>query len=90
MIIYADDTILYCDLNPGAPKFVNIINGKLGNVLKWLSANKLSLNVNKTKVIDSFIFSGLLINHSLSWNNHIRSISSKISKIAGILHKLKK
>ena len=77
------------------------------------SANRLSLNVNKTKVmffhsvrktvaypklyidnkeierVDSFIFLGLQINHNLNWNNHIRSISFRVSKIAGILHKLK-
>ena len=30
--MYADDTTLYCDLNPGTPNFVNIINGELGSV----------------------------------------------------------
>ena len=113
MIMYADDTTLYFDLNPGTPNFVNIINGELVKVSKWLSANRLSLNVNKTKVmffhsvrktvaypklyidnkeierVDSFLFLGLQINHNLNWNNHIRSISFKVSKIAGILHKLK-
>ena len=113
MIMYADNTILYFDLNPGTPNFVNIINGELVKVSKWLSANRLSLNVSKTKVmffhsvrktvaypklyidnkeierIDSFLFLGLKINHNLNWNNHIRSISFKASKIAGILHKLK-
>ena len=112
MIMYADDTTLYFDLNPGTPNFVNIINGELVKVSKWLSANRLSLNVNKTKVmffhsvrktvaypklyidnkkierVDSFLFLGLQINHNLNWNNHIRSISFKVSKIAGILHKL--
>ena len=51
MIMYADDITLYCDLNPGTPDFVNIIYGELGKVSKWLSANRLSLNVNKTKVM---------------------------------------
>ena len=115
MTMYADDIILYCDLNPGTPNFVNIINGELSKMSKWLSANRLSLNVNKTKVmflhlvrktvaypklyidskeihverVDSFIFLGLQINHNLIWNNHIRSISFKVSKVAGILHELK-
>ena len=34
MIMYADDIILYCDLNPGTPNFVNSINGELGKVSK--------------------------------------------------------
>ena len=32
MIMYADDTTLYCDLNSGTPNFVNIINDELGSV----------------------------------------------------------
>ena len=51
MIMYADDATLYCDLNPGTPNFANIIHDELGKVSKWLSANRLSLNVNKTKVM---------------------------------------
>ena len=51
MIMYADDTTLYFDLNPDTPNFVNIINNELVKVSKWLSANRLSLNVNKTKVM---------------------------------------
>ena len=39
--------------------------------------------------VDSVLFLGLQINHNLKWNNHIRSISFNVSKIAGILHKLK-
>ena len=49
-----EDT-LYFGLNPSTPNFVNIINGELRNVSKWLSANRLSLNVNKTKVMFYFI-----------------------------------
>ena len=48
--MYADDTTLYCDLIPGTPNFVNIINTEFSKVSKWLSANRLSLNVNKTKL----------------------------------------
>ena len=51
MITYVDDTTLYVDLNPGTPNFVNINSGELVKVAKWLSANRLSLNVNKTKVM---------------------------------------
>ena len=30
--MYAEDITLYCNLNPGTPNFVNIINGELGKV----------------------------------------------------------
>ena len=51
--MYADDTTLlvYCDLNPSTPNFVNVINDELSKASKWLSANRLSLNGNKTKVM---------------------------------------
>ena len=49
--MYAYDTTLFFDLNLGTPNFVNIINGELVKVSKWLLANRLSLNVNKTKVM---------------------------------------
>ena len=51
MIMYADDTTIYCDLNPGTLNFVNSINGELSKVSKWSSANRLFLNVKKTKVM---------------------------------------
>ena len=43
-IKYADDTTLFC-------KDTNhiIINFQLGKILQWLQANKLSLNIGKTK-----------------------------------------
>ena len=50
MIMHADDTTPYCGLNPATPNFVNIINGELGKVSKWLSANRLSLNDKKTRL----------------------------------------
>ena len=43
MIMYAEDTTLYCDLNPGTPNFVNNINGELGKVSKWLTADCFSM-----------------------------------------------
>ena len=47
MIMYADDTTLYCNINETTME--GIINTKLSHVNVWLKANKLSLNVAKTK-----------------------------------------
>ena len=47
MLMYADDTTLYCNLN-GVNSEVNI-NNELSKISEWLSSNKLSLNVKKTK-----------------------------------------
>ena len=49
MLMYADDTTLYCNFN--SINNVNRINEELCKVSAWLSANKLALNVAKTKYI---------------------------------------
>ena len=48
MIMYADDITLFCDIN-GNPADEHVLNTELCKITHWLSANKLSLNVNKTK-----------------------------------------
>ena len=47
MLMYADDTTLYCNINQNVSEVV--INHELLKVSQWLAANKLSLNVGKTK-----------------------------------------
>ena len=49
MIMYEDedDPTLVCDIN-GNPADEQLLNTKLYKITDWLSANKLSLNVNKT------------------------------------------
>ena len=112
MIMYADDTTLFCDIN-GNPADEHVLNMELCKITHWLSANKLSLNVNKTKCmvfysdktkvlypklligaieierVDYFNFLGLQLSHTLKWNEQLSCVSLKISKITGLLHKLK-
>ena len=47
MFMYADDTTLCCNLN-GVNSEVTI-NNELSKISEWLSSNKLSLNIKKTK-----------------------------------------
>ena len=47
VLMYADDTTLCCNLN-GVNSIVTI-NNELSKVSGWLSSNKLSLNIKKTK-----------------------------------------
>ena len=51
MLMYADDTTLYCTCNFNSTNNVNRINEELCKVSARLSANKLALNVAKTKYI---------------------------------------
>lgn len=49
MIMYADDTTLYCNLNDVNNDIA--VNVELGKISEWLASNKLLLNANKTKCI---------------------------------------
>ena len=47
MLMYADDTTLYSNINNANSDI--ILNNELCKISDWLSSNKLSLNVKKTK-----------------------------------------
>ena len=47
MLMYADDTTLYCNISDNLSE--TLINTELIKISNWLDSNKLSLNVNKTK-----------------------------------------
>ena len=111
-IKYADDTTL---VNSSTNPDVDIHNVELNKVFNWLCANRLSLNINKTKFIlfhnknkniqnlipnikvnniqvervSHFSFLGITINEQLNWNLHLDKICSKVSRIIGVIHKLK-
>jgi len=113
-LMYADDTTLYCNIDNIDPlNRDSIINLELQNINNWLVANKLSLNVKKTKYmlfykhpktvpnlhidinnneierVESFNFLGLHLNTHLTWNTHLSAISKKISRIIGLIYKMK-
>ena len=117
LLIYADDTTLYStifDFKSRDTKIISsLINVELDKINEWLIANKLSLNVKKSKFmlfhmpqksiqkpklnigksllecVDCFNFLGIHFDKHLSWNEHIHTISNKITKTIGILNKLK-
>ena len=110
MIMYADGTTLLCDLS-NDHDIETLLNNDLCKITDWLQANKLSLNVSRTKFmffysdrrrvvytilcinntiierVDTFNFLVLHISHD--WMTHIQIMSQKLSKITGILHRLK-
>ena len=47
MWMYADDTTLYCNVNNDVTD--DLLNYELSKICAWLGANKLALNVSKTK-----------------------------------------
>ena len=46
MLLYVDDTALYCNIN----QYVNedVINVELAKLSEWFRANKLALNISRT------------------------------------------
>ena len=71
-ILYADDTTLFSTMAYSLPALPNehniLINGELLKANDWLVANRLSLNINKTKYMISHNSQKDISNFSL---NHI-------------------
>ena len=63
--MYADDTTLYCNVDSGHT-LNTMINDKLNKISRWLAANKISLNVRKTKYMFFFSYDlGKIVGKSL-------------------------
>ena len=112
--MYADDTTIYFNLEDFDQNCTETeINNELENVNFWLKHNKLSLNIQKTKLmvfhrkqkkfkdihlsIDTmpieqvltFNFLSITLEEILSWKNHTKMVANKISRVIGILFRLK-
>ena len=114
-LMYADDTTIYFNLEDhDSNNFKFEINAELQKVSMWLKKNKLSLNLDKTKLmifhrqqkrvkelnitingtnikrVQSFNFLGLILSEAcLGRASHLLFIKKKISKVIGILYRLK-
>ena len=113
MLMYADDTTLYCNIDQHVHVNGDDINVELAKLSEWLGANKLALNIsiikfmvfhtsnravkypnlkiNNTDIehVFEFNFLGVIFNSHVNWNTQINYIATKISKIVGILYRLK-
>ena len=109
--MYADDTTFFCNLNDSNCEIY--LNNELSKISDWLSSNKLSLNIKKSKFmgfhtaqkrvnylvlklnnvviekVSRFNFLDVILNSRLKWDNHIAHISLKISRVSGVLFRLK-
>ena len=66
--MYADDTTLYCDIKD-IPNYENVLNIELYKITNWLAANKLPLNVGKTKFMVFHSDKKKVVNPKLVINN---------------------
>jgi hypothetical protein len=111
--LFADDSNLF-NSHKSLQCLETNLNNQLYNVNKWLCANKLSLNIEKSnfvifrppqkkisysinlkinnKIIEektSIKYLGVIIDGHLNWKDHVHELSKKISRIVGILLKLR-
>ena len=59
------------------------------NIWKRVPSFHLKIDGNSIDKITNFSFLGLTINENLTWKNHVNVISNKISRISGLLNRLK-
>ena len=103
--------------NKNIKQLFSDMSTELENVNIWLKANKLSLNVDKTKymlfhninqsdnlpiklpklIMNSIVieqvsyikFLGILVDENLLWEHHIKLIESRISRVIGLMYKVR-
>ena len=68
MMMYADDTTIYCNIDQNVSD--EVLNMELLKVSQWFAANKLSLNVAKTKFMVSHIHKKTVIYPDLYLNGN--------------------
>ena len=69
MLMYADDTTLYCNVNNNVTE--DLLNYELSKICGWLiGANKLALNVSKTKFMVFHTFNKHVIYQKLNINGN--------------------
>ena len=112
--LYADDTALYYSAND-IENVMNVLSREMMCVGEWLRANKLTLNISKTKFIifgsphrlrnlpdiklqlygkeiervDCMKYLGVLLDSSLSFEQHIDYLSDKASQKLGAIRKVR-
>ena len=113
-LMYADDTTRYFNLENFTQQNLNKeINCEIEKINTWLKVNRLSLNLQNTKLmifhrkqkhiqninivinglhierVESFNFLGITLTKTLCLDNHVNLVKVKISKVIGILYRLK-
>ena len=111
--LFADDTLLSLNSENYNDLQINV-SREINKVHKWLCANKLTLNISKSKYMivtnkkkpnerdfqvkingknldkcSSYKYLGVHIDENLTWKPHINYLCEKITKVCGVLAKLR-
>ena len=82
IVIYADDTTLYCNLSNNTNE--NDLNSELHKISEWLASNKLSLNAHKIRFMAFHSMQRKVKYPVLTLNNLIES--KQLNFLGIILH----
>ena len=82
--MYADDTTLYCNISQNIGE--EVINAELSEIWEWLGANKLSLNIAKTKYMVFHTSKRNVIYPNLNVNNSNIERVTQFNLLGVILH----
>ena len=116
-VLFADDAALLLDAD-NVKKLRKSVNTEVKLLHEWLIANKLTLNLSKTKYmlfanknvltlkerkkfritigkytiheVEQIKYLGVILDRNLNWNHHAEYLLTKLSKVAGILFKIRK
>jgi hypothetical protein len=77
-ILFADDTSLFYS-HKNKHDAINILNSELAKISQWLAANKLSLNVSKSKLL---VFSNKKLDKSTTINQNISDADADVFKLS--------
>ena len=99
-ISFADDTDLFSTIEYSTPitrtNINETLNSELSEVHDWLTLNKLTLNITKTKSMvfhpiqnDITMLILVILDENLSWKSQTNILSNKMSKYTAISNRLK-
>ena len=66
-----------------------LFNTKYNTTKKAEVSNIINLNGIDLEKVQNFKFLGITINENMNWNTHIGIVANKVSRMVGILHRLK-
>ena len=83
--LFADDTNIYCE-SSDLSNLIKIVNRELRSVKKWLDANELSLNIDKTNYIIFHSSSSSVPSDAVVKIKHIKRVKKNILKELNLLN----
>ena len=86
-LMYADDNTIYFNLED-FPLHNRHIKCMIFNKCRHLNPMQFAINNKDIDVVSHFNYLGIILDENISWKKHVATITNKLSKISGVLHRL--